>query len=104
MRRRNLLHCVRKTYFELAFIVAGNLLDDGRNGTAWTTPRRPKVDQDRLRRLQDFLLKRAVSNLYGLCHDRKSPLRYHLWWSCPLSHAKAAGKTTARGLVTVSTL
>src|SRR5919109_297696 len=47
--------------FELALIVAGDLLDDGCNGPAWTTPHRPKVDQDRLRRSQNFLLERAIS-------------------------------------------
>src|SRR5919109_5697675 len=47
--------------FELALIVAGDLLDDGCNGTAWTAPHRPKIDQDRLRRAQNFLFERAVS-------------------------------------------
>ena len=59
---------------DLVLALLGDLLEDGRDGVAWTAPLGPEVDDDGCLALQDLLLEGRFRDVK--CHETHSILSY----------------------------
>src|SRR5260370_28027150 len=61
--------------FESAGVLAREVVDDRRDRAAWRAPRRPKIDQDRSRGFENFLVEARVGNMNDFIagHRKFSP-------------------------------